>query len=129
MWLCSVDQLCPGKNVRVGCHFLLQGIFSTQGSNPGREQNSLKYLTNSKNLTTVSCYYTILGFPWWLSGTESACQCRRRKFDPWVGRRRKIPWRRKWQPGLVFLPGKSHGQRSLAGSSLWSHKSQTQFRD
>ena len=30
----------------------------------------------------------------------------------WV---RKIPWRRKWQPTLVFLPGKSHGQRSLAG--------------
>ena len=32
-------------------------------------------------------------------------------FDPWV---RKIPWRRKWQPTPVFLPGKSHGQRSLA---------------
>ena len=31
--------------------------------------------------------------------------------DPWVG---KIPWRRKWQPTPVFLPGKSHGQRSLA---------------
>ena len=35
---------------------------------------------------------------------------RRRKFNPWVG---KIPWRRKWQPTPVFLPGKSHGQRSL----------------
>ena len=35
-------------------------------------------------------------------------------FDPWVG---KIPWRRKWQPAPVFLPGKSHGQRSLAGYS------------
>ena len=31
-------------------------------------------------------------------------------------------WRRKWQPILVFLPGESHGQRSLAGSSLWGHK-------
>ena len=39
---------------------------------------------------------------------------RRRGFDPWV---RKIPWRRKWQPTPVFLPGKSHGQRSLAGYS------------
>ena len=41
-------------------------------------------------------------------GKESACQCRRWKrcgFDPWVG---KIPWRRKWQPTPVFLPGKSH---------------------
>ena len=31
---------------------------------------------------------------------------------------RKIPWRRAWQPTLVFLPGESHGQRSLAGCSL-----------
>ena len=41
------------------------------------------------------------------------------KFDPWV---RKIPWRRKWQPTSVLLPGKFHGQRSLAGYSPWDHK-------
>ena len=35
---------------------------------------------------------------------------------------RKIPWRRKWQPTPIFLPGKSHGQRSLAGYSPWGHK-------
>ena len=35
---------------------------------------------------------------------ESTCQCRRLGLDPWVG---KIPWRRKWQPTTVFLPGKS----------------------
>ena len=34
--------------------------------------------------------------------------------DPWLG---KIPWRRKWQPTPVFLPGESHGQRSLVGYS------------
>ena len=34
----------------------------------------------------------------------------------------KIPWRRAWQPTPVFLPGESHGQRSLAGYSPWSHK-------
>ena len=39
--------------------------------------------------------------------------------NPWV---RKIPWRRKWQPAPVFLPGKSHGQRSLAGYSPKGHK-------
>ena len=53
------------------------------------------------------------------SGKEPACQCRRCKrhrFNPWVG---KIPWRRVVQPTLVFLPGKSHGQRSLAGYSPW----------
>ena len=37
----------------------------------------------------------------------------------WV---RKIPWRRKWQPTLVSLPRKSHGQRSLTGYSPWCHR-------
>ena len=41
------------------------------------------------------------------------------KFDPGIG---KIPWRRKWQPTPVSLPGKFHGQRSLAGYSPWGHK-------
>ena len=47
------------------------------------------------------------------SGKESACDTgdiMRHGFDPWAG---KIPWRRTWQPTPVFLPGKSHGQRSL----------------
>jgi len=33
-------------------------------------------------------------------------------WDPWIG---KIPWRREWQPILVFLPGEFHGQKSLVG--------------
>ena len=56
-------------------------------------------------------------FPSVASGQEPACQCRKHKrcgFDPWVG---KIPRRRAWQPTLVFLPGESHGQRSLEGYS------------
>ena len=56
------------------------------------------------------------GLPWWLSGKESTCQCRRRRLVPWVG---KIPWR---QPTSVFLPGKSHGQGSLVGYSPRGHK-------
>jgi len=39
--------------------------------------------------------------------------------DLWA---RKISWRRKWQPTSVFLPGKSYGQRSLAGYSSWGCK-------
>ena len=39
--------------------------------------------------------------------------------DPWV---RKIPWRRKWQPTPVFLPGESHGERSLVGCSSWGYR-------
>ena len=55
------------------------------------------------------------------AGKEPTCQCRRckRGFSPWLG---KIPWRRKWQPAPVFLPGKSHGERSLVGYSPWDHK-------
>ena len=58
-------------------------------------------------------------FPWWLSSKESACQFRRLRFNPWV---RKVPWRRKWQPTPVFLPGKCHRERSLEGYSSCSHK-------
>ena len=47
-------------------------------------------------------------------GSSVCPQCRRPGFDPWV---RKILWRRKWQPTPVFLPGESHGWRSLVGYS------------
>ena len=49
-------------------------------------------------------------------------QCKRHKrhgFDPWF---RKIPWKRKWQPTPVFLPGKFHGQRRLVGYSPWGRR-------
>ena len=59
---------------------------------------------------TCICNCILNGLPWWLSGKESTCQCRKLGFNLWVG---KIPWGRKWQPTLVFLPGKFHGQRSL----------------
>ena len=59
--------------------------------------------------------FMLKGFPGGTSGKEPACQCRRckrRGFDRWSG---KLPWRRAWQPTPVFLPGESHGQRSLEG--------------
>ena len=65
------------------------------------------------------------GFPGGTSGKEPICQSRRHNwlwFDTWIG---KIPWGRKWQPTPVFLPGKSHGQRSLVGYSPWGRKSPT----
>ena len=60
-------------------------------------------------------YHVCMGFPGGPSGKESACHCRRYRrlgFDPWVG---KIPWRKAWQSSPLFLPGESHGQRSLVG--------------
>ena len=62
------------------------------------------------------------GLPRWYSGKGSTCHggdARRQRFDPWV---RKISWRRAGQPTPVFLPGESHGQRSLAGYSPWGCK-------
>ena len=62
--------------------------------------------------------YPHFGLPWWLSSKESACQAG----DAISISVRKIPWRRKRQPTPVFLPGKSHAQRRLAGYSPWGHK-------
>ena len=61
-------------------------------------------------------------FPDDTSGKEPACQCRRLQrciINPWI---RKIPWRRARQPTPVFLPGESHGQRSLVGYGPQGHK-------
>ena len=97
---------------------------------PSREKPVSK-----KNLGMASVQWTGLkvlysGIPLsWASqvanGREPASQCRRRRrpgFNPWV---RKIPWSRKRQPTPVFLPGKSHRLRSLAGYSPWGRKSWT----
>ena len=63
-----------------------------------------------------------IGFPGGSVVKESTCQCwrcKRRGFDPWVG---KIPWRRKWQPTPISLPRTFNGQKGLEGYSPWSHK-------
>ena len=49
----------------------------------------------------------------------NAGHMKRCEFNPWV---RKIPWRRAWQPTPLFLPGESHGQRSLAGYNPWGRR-------
>ena len=83
---------------------------------PGLYKFGLNFFSFLAFLTSYYCIWTFRVAPvtW-----ESTCQCCRPRFNPWV---QKIPWRRKWQPTPVFLPGKSHGQRSLAGYSPWDHK-------
>ena len=60
------------------------------------------------------------GFAGGSVGEESTCNaghclwCRRQRFSHWIG---KVPWRSKWQPSAVFLPGEFNGQRSLMGYS------------
>ena len=77
-------------------------------------------------LSQVQLFVTLcLLCPWNSPGKNTGVvenlhyQCRRREFDPWVG---KIPWRRKWQPTPVFLTGEPHVQRSLVGYSPWGCK-------
>ena len=98
--LCPRDF--PGKNTGVGCHAPLQGVFLTQESNPcllhlWHWQAKMELV--NKQLTFQSRKCTWCGF------------------GPWIG---KIPWEREWQPTPMFLPGKSHGQRSLVGYSPWA---------
>ena len=78
---------------------------------PGSLQSMGLQIVGHNRATNTFTSIVITGLPRWLSGKESPCQCRRPRLGPWD---RKIPWRRKWQPTPVFLPGKSHGQRSLA---------------
>ena len=70
----------------------------------------------------VSANHKLLTYPATFPGGSLVTNLpatQRLRFDPWV---RKIPWIREWQPTPVFLPGKSHGQRSLVGYSPWGHK-------
>ena len=83
-----------------------------------RRTNNWKFcsrLTLILQPTHLALINLFKGLPWWLSGKRICLQCRSHrscKFDLWVT---KIPWRRKWQPTPVFLPGEFHGRRNLAG--------------
>ena len=86
-----------------------------------RSQHSDPAWSSLTSLPVTSLFCFIPGpittwLPWWLSGEESAMR-------PGLNTRvRKIPWRRKWKPTPVFLPGESHGQKSLVSYSPWGHK-------
>ena len=97
IWLLSLIEAC-----RIYLHCSTQDILVA-----ARENSKLRHLQSSlKEMAGGS--------------VGSVClQCGRPGFNPWVG---KIPWRRKWQPTPVLLPGKSHGLRSLAGYSPWGRK-------
>ena len=102
-------------------------LFWGRGGNFG-DWATVHFLTFMVGLGTVMVlvgvsFSMLICYKWellrWHSGRESACQCRRCRFNPWVS---KLPWRRQWQPIPIFLPEKSHGQRSLVGYSPWGHK-------
>ena len=96
----SLSKLQKTVKDRKACRAAVHGVARSQ--------------TQLSDWTTKKQQIVICGLPSGTSGKEPACQCRRYKkcaLESWV---RKIPWRRVWQPTPVFLPGKWHGQRSLA---------------
>ena len=62
----------------------------------------------------------LMGFPGGSDGKESACNAGDPGLIPGSKISRKITWRREWLPTLVFLPGESHGLRSLGGGGYSS---------
>ena len=130
----------PGQNIGVGSLSLLQGIFPTQGSNPGllhcrrilyqlSHKGSPKYRINISD--TLSHYQrrqlhpTPVLLPGKSHGWRSLIGCS--PWCRWVGLDWTtslslftfMHWRRKWQPTLVLLLGESQGWGSLVGSHLW----------
>ena len=110
------SNLAAAAALLPGCEYNPSATYNT--CNSGWYITDIRY--NRRNSGYISC----LGLPRQCSGQESACQCRRSRFNPWV---RKIRLTRKWQPTPVFLPGKSHGQRSLVGYSPGVTKSRTRL--
>ena len=79
---------------------------------PGRLQSMGLQRVRHELVTKHSTAISSLGFPG--GSVVKNPPASAGSLDPWAG---KIPWRRKWQPTPVFLPGKFHGQRSLVGYS------------
>ena len=147
----------PGKSTAVGCHCLLRYIFKkSQIESPTAGCASLR--TNKAfNWSAPSWFLQMPHGPhsaWWncwfsqhgeiadlisihkggsihwaslvAQSVKNLPAVQETQLRSWVV---KIPWRRKWQPIPVFLPGESHGQRSLVGYSPRGCKSRTRLRD
>ena len=101
----------PGKNSGVGCHFLLQCM------KVKKWKWSCSVVSDPQR--SHGLQPTRLLHPWDFPGqsTGVGCHCLLQ-----LGSGFPEGWRRKWQPTPVFLPGRSHGQRKLAGYSPWDHR-------
>ena len=103
--ICAIIHFLANMQVHLWCQCFSYLPFSPKGTHKWK-----------KKLMCGDIILWLEGFPWYLSGKESACHWKRHIFYLWSG---KITWRMKWQPTPVFLPGKLHGQGSLVGYSRW----------
>ena len=102
-----------------------QHIFFKSGEKTPQPVNTLVHMALNSLFGSFPSFIIVLS-SLVAQRVKNLLHCSRPGFDSWV---RKIPWRRKQKPSLVFLPGKSHGHRSLEDYSLWGHKSWTQLSD
>ena len=118
--LCPWDF--PGKNPGVGCHFLLQVIFLTQGSNPGllhckqtpyqlSHEGTIKFSKEQVEGLNEAQFLPIKKLLERGTASEASQRLKCLNWAP-IGTR-------QWHPTPGFLPGKSHGRRSLVGCSPW----------
>ena len=108
--ICSVKNFSTRKRNKIVIHTPIWMNLKNTEWQKGQAQECIHYefiylrRINKQNWNMV-LIAEIRDFPGGTSGKEPTCQCRRLKrpgFHPWVG---KIPWRKKWQPSPVFLPG------------------------
>ena len=76
-------------------------------------------ISYSRDLIIYLCLNLTVGFPGSSMVKNPPANVGDTGWIPGLGR---FPWRRKWQPTPVFLPGESHGQRSLVGDSPWGRR-------
>ena len=118
-WLfCPWDS--PGKNTGVGYHALFWGISPTKGLKPHLFTSPTlagRFFTTSTTWEALYILYNLLGGFLGDSVVKNPHASAREG-----GSIRKIPWKRKWKPTSVFLPGESDGQRNLVGNSPWGRK-------
>ena len=111
---CTCKLLCPwdspGKNTGGGCHFLLQMYVYIQ-------YIIYMYCICICIVYVYMCAYEILGIPDGSVGKKPVCNAGDVGVVHSISGSGKIPWRRAWQLTPGFLPGESHGQRSLVGYS------------
>ena len=112
--------LCNPKDCSLPGSFVHSRILEWITTSSSRRSSLLR------DQTSVSCishtggrFFTTEGFSGGSDSKSICLQCGTPGFNPWV---RKIPWRRKWQPTPVLLPGKFYGWRSLVGYSPWGSK-------
>ena len=107
----------PGKNTGVGCHFLLQCMKVKSESEVTQSCPTLSDpMDCSLPGSSVHGIFQARVLEW------GAIAFSVYKEQNELNIKMERYWRRKWHPTPVFLPGKSHGQRSLVGYSPWGHK-------